>query len=327
MMEVVIDVPDEWRHSPEDVDPPPDPARGHHAADLWDFSESHGVPDNGLVLKEDPTGDLPGDDVGVLEATDEPDELEELEEREMSALAAGTMKAFAEHALLSVHGVGLVVKVVEWGYRAWQWSQVGEGEGELEAGVPIPLGSGLELDLSVHPGDGGSDGQPPLTFCFAPSGGSSPGVLAFGPFEVSPASDHAGSTAGASEPGEPARGPHRGRRHAGDRTGAPAKPMVEQYRRAVIIRQDLSDALEVDGSEERVRRLHKWAESRLARVLKANSWLQLTNVGLVVVWDPDTAVAVWVDLDPGHRPSWRVTIRPDLPDHESARIDVTIDRG
>jgi transcriptional regulator with XRE-family HTH domain len=251
---------------------------------------------------------------------------ESLAEQEMSALAQGTAKAFIEHfvnAVLTAHQLGPAIKVIEWAHRIWQWSQVADGEGSLEIDAPIPLGSGVELDLSLHVGADPDGSRPLLTVCFAPSGDSSVGVLTFGPVQVSPAVEHA------THAGNPAqRGTHYpelqpAQQDPRDRP-QPSPTAAQRQGPVVVIPQDLSDVLRVQGSEERVARLHVWAETTLASEFAANPWLQLTEAGLVVVYDPDTAVVVWVRLRHSHHPSWRVIICPELTGPGAAKIAITM---
>jgi hypothetical protein len=240
----------------------------------------------------------------------------------MVALAEGTAKAFIAHFVdvaLSLHGLGPVVKVVKWVSRIRQWSQVVDGRGELEVHAPIPLGPGLELDLSARVADSADDGQPPLTCCFAPSGDSPVGVLTFGPFQVIPSSDRAGNDHSSSESSDRVS-----QIHLPGRAETHLKARVECQGPVVVLRQDLSGVMRVDGSQARVARLHEWAANSLAPVLADNLWLRLADADLVIVYDPDTAVAMWVHLGAVNRSSWRVTIRPHSHGYEDAKIAVSV---
>jgi hypothetical protein len=262
------------------------------------------------------------------ELVDRATRQESLAEQEMSALVQGTVKAFFQHFVdvaLTAHHLGLAIKVIKWAHRAWQWWQVLGGEGNLEIDASIPLGPGVELDLSVDAGGSQDSSQPPLAFCFAPSGDSAVGVLTFGPFQVSPAADHEVHTDNSVQPRTHCPELKQTQQHLVDHPQGAFKATVQRQGSVVVINQDLSDVLQVDGSKERVARLHDWAENTLAPELAQNSWLRLTNVGLVVVYDADTAIAVWIHLRASDHPPSRVTIRPTTLRDGTAKITVTTD--
>jgi hypothetical protein len=221
---------------------------------------------------------------------------EGLARREGEAFVTETLAAVAHFVVQKfamVHGLYPLYETIEYVSAVRQWKNVTEG-GEVDVNVPIPLGHGIELDLSLYPGDGKAGSQLPITLSIAPSDLQSFGALAVDNVDIAPGAKTE-DTRSDSIPTE-----------RNDRVGvvpvnlaAPELPKEPRNRAAAA----------------------RWfVEKQLLPELRRNPDVRGAGIELVVVYDHEASLAMWVDLDDAGQPSWRVLIGLDAAGQLTVKV-------
>jgi hypothetical protein len=125
---------------------------------------------------------------GAHSETGREGQQEEVLRAELAAFAKGTFEAVIKRAvqlIAELHSCGWLYKAAEWALTGAKWIQFATGRRKLDLEVPLDLGSNVELDVTAHIGRY-SSAEPVVTACFAPSGGSEPGVLVIDGCQISP---------------------------------------------------------------------------------------------------------------------------------------------
>jgi hypothetical protein len=214
---------------------------------------------------------------------------------EIAAAVKGTFTAIVERAVELVahaHGLGALLTVAKWVWKAVTWCQVGEGSRGVDVEVPIPLGFGIELDLSARVGCSSGDAEPLVTFCFAPVSGPDPGVLVVDGCQISP------GEAVHREPADEDREatsliPEREVERAATRTAEDRVPVI-------LVDLDLSRLMSKEPNPQiRTAALMYLAKRELIPGLKKRQLLddlEAAGVEFVVYYDQDTKDSVWLLL-------------------------------
>jgi hypothetical protein len=174
---------------------------------------------------------------------------------------------------------------------------------------------------------GPGDSKPPLTLCFAPSGGSAVGALAIGRLEIDPAVNHANVKSDSQKSAQERHAaskilpqpvmPGRGVERAGDTPDRHTSRPPERKGPVILVQSDLSPGkrpAEPTGQElaeqERLRRL-RLAEQELVCNLRRKRLLLLPGVDRVICYYPAMGLIVWVHLNDASQLPWLVRITPD----------------
>jgi hypothetical protein len=219
-----------------------------------------------------------------------------LAREQAASFVKDSLQAFAQFLVerfADAHGLGVLYRVVKWGYGVIEWARVAEDGGGVNVQAALPLGPADVLSVSVHLR--GDPDAAPVSFCIAPSGESGVGAVALGPVEIDPA------------PG------------SADLDGDGLQHLQETPWPVEIVPFQLSQALANPGLRPASARLDAAQAAAAARrlaeqellpgLLERRQLLQDAGVDLVLGYDAAMGIAVWVDLSDADRRSGPVTVR------------------